>query len=508
MGPSLNTRVQSTLSSLRPYFTDSASRLTRRSSSLSWFPHDVQIARHNPDIRVLNALHREMQEFIQQGQLASFSKDDFAWVLWHAPIWSLVSGAMTTVAPPSYVGIPGYKGPVCPHILNLFLSIEECTMVVKTSRVRGMNQYVFLAPHPGCKFQMKIPYFGHQKIEAEQYSDDDERDEIDLMYSAYLSSSQSSCASAQEVEDSLLLEMRSSSAMLHDSGSSSVSSSISSFSSQGSSASVQRPKPVPMTPAQARSLSYYSKEQAEKRAAYDKDLVADISLAFSQGIFRDFPRFHPAYDLCAAPLATLAPYDPATNNGAATFIQRERGPRRSSTFSPSVKLVQSVCASIHLTALLHTLKMVRVAQGAVTPLDVPQVRNIHRALRDFRSNINVRNVSAPDLPVIEVDESRLLLRTFKEGQRPAFRDDSDSSLGRPWLEWNSKLGIPVDVWTVIHTAVIVCTTCHLVRTFNADRSHRSSNGDCMDPGQTLEDDQPDSLGEDSPLSPSKGKQVV
>ncbi|KAJ3776400.1 hypothetical protein FB446DRAFT_700839 [Lentinula raphanica] len=502
MGPSLNTRVQSTLSSLRPYFTDSASRLTRRSSSLSWFPHDVQIARHNPDIRVLNALLHELQEFIQQGQLASFSKDDFAWVLWYAPIRSLVSGAMTTVAPPSYVGIPGYKGPVCPHILNPFLSIEECTMVVKTSRVRGMNQYVFLAPHPGCQFQMKIPYFGHQKIEAEQYSDDDERDEIDLMYSAYLSSSQSSCASAQEVEDSLLLEMRSSSAVLHDSGSSSASSSIPSFSSQGSSASVRRPKPVPMTPAQARSLSYYSKEQAEKRAAYDKDLVADISLAFSQGIFRDFPRFHPAYDLRAAPLATLAPYDPATNNGAAMFsnllyfdsdlgrvirgINTTEGARPSSfKYLLSLSQTCAVCLCKYspdgFTAHLEN------GEGG------PRCRNTPGC------------PAAPDLPVIEVDESRLLLRTFKEGQRPAFRDDSDSSLGRPWLEWNSKLGIPVDVWTVIHTAVIVCTTCHLVRTFNADRSHQSSNGDCMDPGQALEDEQLDSLSEDSPLSPSKAK---
>ncbi|KAJ3768163.1 hypothetical protein FB446DRAFT_752645 [Lentinula raphanica] len=517
MPPSLNTQLHSTLSSVRPYFTDgSHARFTRQSASSLLLHSDIQLVRHDPDNRVLNVLHREMKTFVREGLMASFSKEDLCWTHWRAPIRALVSGAMTTVAPPSYAGIPGYEGPVCPHILNPFRTVADCTMAVKTSRVHGVNQYTFLAPHPGCQFQMKIPYYGHQKIEAEmEYSDGDDGDETDLMYSAYLSSSQSSGASAEEVENSLLKERGASSAFL-DTFTSSSSSSIPGFSPQGASTPAKRPKPVPLKPGQRESWSYYSKEMAEKRAAYDQNLAAEVRLAFSQGVFKEFPRFHPAYNLPAQPLSILAPYDPSTNDGGATFSNLQYFDTSMGRVIREINTTQGAKPSSfeYLTSLTQTCAACLCEYS-------PDGFAAH--VENGEGSPRCRNVpgcpAVPDRAPVDVDKARLTLRTFKDGQYPAFRDDSDSALGRPWLEWNSKLGIPADVWAVISTAVIVCETCRLVRTFNADRSHRASNGDCMDLGQSEDnsgkgddddddDEHGDTLVEDTPLSASKGKKRV
>lgn len=59
----------------------------------------------------------------------------------------------------------------------------------------------------------------------------------------------------------------------------------------------------------------------------------------------------------------------------------------------------------------------------------------------------------------------------------------DTPIGGAFLEWNSKSGVPIDVWATICTAVIHCNTCDLIRTFNADRAHRNFKGECLDVGQ-------------------------
>ncbi|KIK52804.1 hypothetical protein GYMLUDRAFT_250932 [Collybiopsis luxurians FD-317 M1] len=47
-----------------------------------------------------------------------------------------------------------------------------------------------------------------------------------------------------------------------------------------------------------------------------------------------------------------------------------------------------------------------------------------------------------------------------------------------FLAWNSRLGVPQDVWTMISTAVVTCCHCLMVRTFRGDQRHQA-DGFCQ-----------------------------
>lgn len=74
------------------------------------------------------------------------------------------------------------------------------------------------------------------------------------------------------------------------------------------------------------------------------------------------------------------------------------------------------------------------------------------------------------------------MRTFN-GEPPTPIEFLDSPIGAAYLEWNSRLGVPEDVWAVISTAYVHCDECNLRRSFNGDHAHRDANGRCADVGQ-------------------------
>ncbi|KAL0062431.1 hypothetical protein AAF712_010710 [Marasmius tenuissimus] len=69
------------------------------------------------------------------------------------------------------------------------------------------------------------------------------------------------------------------------------------------------------------------------------------------------------------------------------------------------------------------------------------------------------------------------------GARQAFRFSLRSPVAAAFLEWNSIMGVPADVWAVISTAYKVCETCNLARIFPEHKRHCDHAGVCMDPGQ-------------------------
>ncbi|KAK6969302.1 hypothetical protein R3P38DRAFT_3146519 [Favolaschia claudopus] len=77
----------------------------------------------------------------------------------------------------------------------------------------------------------------------------------------------------------------------------------------------------------------------------------------------------------------------------------------------------------------------------------------------------------PDLAQIDECEpfdGCIRLRTFRDGKRPSFQAETlDSAIGAALLEWNSRLGLPADVWMTVSSAVVHCTDCDLTRTFPA-----------------------------------------
>jgi hypothetical protein len=82
-------------------------------------------------------------------------------------------------------------------------------------------------------------------------------------------------------------------------------------------------------------------------------------------------------------------------------------------------------------------------------------------------------------------DSKIQLHSFRDNKRPEFRGETlDSPVGVALLEWNSRLGVPTNVWIAASTAVVHCTSCDLTRSFPAHRLHLDS-GVCNDPGQAL-----------------------
>jgi hypothetical protein len=55
-----------------------------------------------------------------------------------------------------------------------------------------------------------------------------------------------------------------------------------------------------------------------------------------------------------------------------------------------------------------------------------------------------------------------------------------------YLEWNSRFGVPLDVWVLISTGVIHCPVCDLVRTHPGHAAHLDiRSGFCADVGQGI-----------------------
>ncbi|KAJ7281085.1 hypothetical protein C8J57DRAFT_1220350 [Mycena rebaudengoi] len=75
-------------------------------------------------------------------------------------------------------------------------------------------------------------------------------------------------------------------------------------------------------------------------------------------------------------------------------------------------------------------------------------------------------------------------RTFFEGKRPKHVPEYlEAPAGVAWLEWNSRLGVPADVFTMLYTGIVHCSACDLVRTHIAHGHHLDDEGQCADPGQ-------------------------
>ncbi|KAJ7222658.1 hypothetical protein C8J57DRAFT_1253716 [Mycena rebaudengoi] len=75
-------------------------------------------------------------------------------------------------------------------------------------------------------------------------------------------------------------------------------------------------------------------------------------------------------------------------------------------------------------------------------------------------------------------------RMFFEGKRPKHVPEYlEAPAGVAWLEWNSRLGVPADVFTMLYTGIVHCSACDLVRTHIAHGHHLDDEGQCADPGQ-------------------------
>jgi hypothetical protein len=58
-------------------------------------------------------------------------------------------------------------------------------------------------------------------------------------------------------------------------------------------------------------------------------------------------------------------------------------------------------------------------------------------------------------------------------------------IGRALLEWNSCVGIPLDAWNTVITAMVYCAGCNRIRSFDGDCLHRDAEGNALCGGRRL-----------------------
>ncbi|KAJ7252171.1 hypothetical protein C8J57DRAFT_1520013 [Mycena rebaudengoi] len=110
--------------------------------------------------------------------------------------------------------------------------------------------------------------------------------------------------------------------------------------------------------------------------------------------------------------------------------------------------------------------------------------NSHLKAGQCRNHPNLKHVGATSPPVGTLLD--FSYRTYYKNQQPPNTDEVlDSPTGLALLEWNSRIGIPYDVWSTVSTAYIHCSDCDLLRSFTAHRLHLNDSGDCADPGQAM-----------------------
>lgn len=76
-------------------------------------------------------------------------------------------------------------------------------------------------------------------------------------------------------------------------------------------------------------------------------------------------------------------------------------------------------------------------------------------------------------------------RTYPDKQTQAnlvFKEVLDHPIGLAMLAWNSRVGVPADVWYLIFSALKLCICCKLVRSIPSYDVHFDDKGACIDVG--------------------------
>jgi hypothetical protein len=85
---------------------------------------------------------------------------------------------------------------------------------------------------------------------------------------------------------------------------------------------------------------------------------------------------------------------------------------------------------------------------------------------------------------------------------PSFDVFLTSMIGRAFLEWNSDVGVSVDVWRILSTSGVVCGGCDKVRSLDGDCAHRNAAGMPLCETIDISDNEDENI---SPMDKGKGR---
>ncbi|KAK6991643.1 hypothetical protein R3P38DRAFT_3091844 [Favolaschia claudopus] len=226
-----------------------------------------------------------------------------------------------------------------------------------------------------------------------------------------------------------------------------------------------------------RSRSFYTKNVADARKAGDTVLMAFLQDTTSSGLLREDPAYHPAWDEHDPP-SLLHVYDVRIypNCLQKTYTHLDFLSR------PLGKAIREINSPLGIPFSDHTtlVKATRVCKSCLNHFS-PDGYEHHR-----RDDACTNHPDLAQIDECEPFDGCIRLRTFRDGKRPSFQAETlDSAIGAALLEWNSRLGLPADVWMTVSSAVVHCTDCDLTRTFPAHRLHLDEQGACNDAGQAV-----------------------
>ncbi|KZP03200.1 hypothetical protein FIBSPDRAFT_969220 [Athelia psychrophila] len=120
---------------------------------------------------------------------------------------------------------------------------------------------------------------------------------------------------------------------------------------------------------------------------------------------------------------------------------------------------------------------------------------------------SVFDAQVPLHPAADSAKPPKALRQYHPSAYPTSREDyfCDSMIGRALIEWNSRVGIPLDAWVTVSSARVYCATCNRVRSFDGDSLHRDADGTPRCGGKRLGWDEGK---EERPVWKGKGPAIV
>ncbi|KAJ7140275.1 hypothetical protein C8R43DRAFT_1018105 [Mycena crocata] len=389
----------------------------------------------------------------------------------------------------------------CPHTKNNGSSYRPLVLRLSALHDGGQADFFHAVDHQ-CSFKVIVPplkprqvlvtwedrqnFYAVQKRERGEDDDDDED-------TPPLPSSQSSSISSASSSSSASLSTISSSTSL-----SSISSRPSLASSALSKIAVQaltdpspryslpiliNGSPPPRVPGgpQPRPAdgtgvkSFYRQSVADARKKSDVNLMEYLHQISTSGVLAEEPSSHPAWNV-EDPHPVLHIYDkriyPHTLDRTNNFLQF--------VYRPIGQAIRQMNSALGIP-YADFATLVRANQGCPCCRNMFSVDGYDDHIKDGKctNHPNLEEVETSDRVVGEIR-----FRSFRNNKRPTeVTETINSPVGSALLEWNSRLGVPNDVWLTISTAVITCTSCDLLRSFPAHLLHLDTQGNCTDPGQ-------------------------
>ncbi|KAK7015710.1 hypothetical protein R3P38DRAFT_2543392, partial [Favolaschia claudopus] len=224
--------------------------------------------------------------------------------------------------------------------------------------------------------------------------------------------------------------------------------------------------------------SIHNRQVADARKASDIVLMEFIQQIDASGLLKADPSIHPAWDMNNNPPSILHVYD----RRIYSFTLDQTYAHVEFLYKKLGQLVREMNSVLGIPFRDHAT-LIRSSRSCVGCLNQfsPHGYEDHR-----REGHCTNHPDCIEVEACKTIDSLIQFRSFRGDARPEFKGETpDTPVGAALIQWNSRLGVPADVWMLISTAVVHCTSCDLTRTFPAHTLHLDVTGQCADPGQAI-----------------------